>query len=203
MQRKESLDFAKGIAIILMVVGHCYSTENIILQLIYAFHMPFFFIVSGMLYSDKWQSFENINLLKIAERLLVPYFVFEIVFTVFIAVLGRGENVFSVIIADFYKRIVTGIGVTVTWYLPCILLVYMLFVIINKHIVGKQVKILLIIVLSVIGLSICVSGPLIVLWRAFVGLGFFTIGFFGKKILTFKIKNCIFNIVILIYIWWI
>ena len=43
------IDWAKTIFIYLMVVGHCFpiAWEN---QLIYAFHMPAFFIISGYLY---------------------------------------------------------------------------------------------------------------------------------------------------------
>lgn len=51
MDRDKSLDIAKGIGILLMVIGHCYHTENIVLKTIYSFHMPLFFIVSGMLLS--------------------------------------------------------------------------------------------------------------------------------------------------------
>ena len=76
MHRNRSLDLAKGIAIVLVVIGHCYSRENYIIQFIYAFHMPFFFIASGMLYADKWKDSMQFNLQKTARRLLVPYVVF-------------------------------------------------------------------------------------------------------------------------------
>ena len=54
-KRDHTFDLAKGFAIILMVIGYCYHAENGILHLINAFHMPFFFLVSGMLYADKWR----------------------------------------------------------------------------------------------------------------------------------------------------
>lgn len=44
--RKHWIDIAKGIAIILMVVGHT-SIPNVASNFIYAFHMPLFFIASG------------------------------------------------------------------------------------------------------------------------------------------------------------
>ena len=48
-QRIVWIDWAKSILIYLMVVGHCFpiAWEN---HLIYAFHMPAFFIISGYLY---------------------------------------------------------------------------------------------------------------------------------------------------------
>lgn len=50
MERRKDLDFAKGIGIILMVLGHCYSAGNgeHILCWLYSFHMPLFFIIPGM-----------------------------------------------------------------------------------------------------------------------------------------------------------
>lgn len=62
MKRENTLDIAKGIVIILMVIGHCYSTQNEILYMIYAFHMPFFFIVSGLLYGKNVEM-KTINLI--------------------------------------------------------------------------------------------------------------------------------------------
>lgn len=45
-QRLEWVDIAKGIAIILMIVGHEIGNKSII-ALIFSFHMPLFFILSG------------------------------------------------------------------------------------------------------------------------------------------------------------
>lgn len=46
-KRKYWLDIAKGIAIFLMVIGHT-SIPNVVSNFIYAFHMPLFFIASGL-----------------------------------------------------------------------------------------------------------------------------------------------------------
>jgi len=45
--RIEEIDIAKGICILLMVVGHSGAPKSVIYY-IYAFHMPFFFFVSGI-----------------------------------------------------------------------------------------------------------------------------------------------------------
>lgn len=48
--RIEVLDFAKGLAIFLVIMGH--ATDNLATPLwrlvIYSFHMPLFFLVAGM-----------------------------------------------------------------------------------------------------------------------------------------------------------
>ena len=50
VKRVDYLDYAKGIAIILVVLGHIFSGGNI-KTYIYSFHMPLFFIISGYLFN--------------------------------------------------------------------------------------------------------------------------------------------------------
>lgn len=50
--RIEYIDIAKGIGILLMVIGHMVSIFPI-RQFIFQFHMPMFLIFSGFLFNDK------------------------------------------------------------------------------------------------------------------------------------------------------
>ena len=73
--RSNYLDFVKGVAIILVVLGHNIQFgsaigindgfyENSLFRLIYSFHMPLFMVVSGYLFyftSDKYTFIENIK----------------------------------------------------------------------------------------------------------------------------------------------
>lgn len=86
-------DIAKGIGIILVVLGHSFPDSNqlaagtlpyYIYQFIYSFHMPFFFFISGLVSAglvkrmtreEKWMQIK-----KKAMRLLVPYFVIGAIF---------------------------------------------------------------------------------------------------------------------------
>lgn len=45
--RLKEIDVAKGICILLMVIGHSGLTGTLN-DMIYAFHMPFFFFISGV-----------------------------------------------------------------------------------------------------------------------------------------------------------
>lgn len=88
-KRVEWIDFAKGIAIFLVVLGHIaekFLHQNIVVQncnlmeivhvIIYSFHMPLFFMMSGMVFSDeKYSSFQEILKRKIST-LLVPSYLF-------------------------------------------------------------------------------------------------------------------------------
>ncbi len=50
--RNESLDILKGIGIVLMILGHCALPFDL-RKLIFIFHMPLFFIISGFLFKDR------------------------------------------------------------------------------------------------------------------------------------------------------
>lgn len=57
MLRDYSLDFAKGIGMLLVMFGHT-NYQQPLLTIIYSFHMPLFFVISGILYNDsKYQTF--------------------------------------------------------------------------------------------------------------------------------------------------
>lgn len=73
-EREQWLDSLRGFAIIIMLVGHSGCPENLNV-LIYGFHIPLFFIVSGYLF-NYCKYFEGAKkfLIKKAKRLVVPYF---------------------------------------------------------------------------------------------------------------------------------
>ncbi len=73
--RDLQLDIAKGIAIYSVVLGHL--DTGLKGQIIYLFHMPFFFIVSGYFHQIDPQ--EGRHLRKKAISLLVPYFVYLLI----------------------------------------------------------------------------------------------------------------------------
>ena len=73
--RLDWIDITKGIAIFLMVCGHT-SIPVSISDFIWSFHMPLFFIVSGMLYNpDKADNYKRYVIRKL-YTLVVPYFFF-------------------------------------------------------------------------------------------------------------------------------
>lgn len=77
-KRLDWVDVAKGITILLMVVGHT-SIPETISKYIWSFHMPFFFFVSGVFYSEKkYKKFSSLLKRRIFT-LLVPYVFFSVV----------------------------------------------------------------------------------------------------------------------------
>jgi fucose 4-O-acetylase-like acetyltransferase len=81
--RIEQFDILRGLAIILVVVGHVVQTHapdfdhNAVFKGIYMFHMPLFFYISGMVYGLKPVSITTQQFLrsipKKAEQLLLPF----------------------------------------------------------------------------------------------------------------------------------
>ena len=78
--RVKWVDYGKAVGIILMLYGHLNSKwfpalgESI--KWIYTFHMPFFFLLSGIFFSDK-KDFKTFFTTKI-KSLILPYYVFSI-----------------------------------------------------------------------------------------------------------------------------
>lgn len=66
-QRDRYLDALKGVGIFLMIIGHVMSP---IRNMIFSFHMPLFFFISGYLYKDR--DTKNI-LVRNAKKVLLPY----------------------------------------------------------------------------------------------------------------------------------
>lgn len=97
--RIEWLDSLKGFAIFLVVVGHVvlgyikadifpqfYNELQYIYAIIYSFHMPLFFLISGYLYKFTWSKNNTGVLKKIGNKFfnMVPlYLVFSLVFWLF------------------------------------------------------------------------------------------------------------------------
>lgn len=81
MKRDETIDIARGIAIILMCIGHAYCPKGL-QTFIYMFHMAFFFMSSGYFF-NKESSIKNPwgFILKKIQGLYIPFVKWSIAFT--------------------------------------------------------------------------------------------------------------------------
>lgn len=186
MERRKDLDFAKGIGIILMVLGHCYSTGNgtYILRWLYSFHMPLFFIIPGIVYGiyrrHTADSVWNVAKKK-AKRLLIPYFFFATATAIAFCVWGRRT------LDDFGTymwRIVTLQGINAMWFLPCFLASELIFLTANraKHATAYNILIVLAGMMAVCFPVLREVAPS--LQRIVIGCAFMSLGFLGAKIYT-------------------
>lgn len=78
--RIKFIDIAKGIGILFVVIGHCIEGNSLLGKWIWSFHMPLFFILSGMCFSEKKYPVFLQFLKKRIKTLLLPcaYFSFII-----------------------------------------------------------------------------------------------------------------------------
>lgn len=145
--RKDWIDRWKGLLILLVVLGHVAggggnlwqgegtSILDGIREVVYAFHMPAFFLLAGMCWQTKdgWAEF----LKKKAVRLLVPYFVSAVIsWLVYDAVYGSwrelGQQTLSILHAGKWPD---GAGFkcnSVLWFPPVMFVVLVAFRLISS-----------------------------------------------------------------------
>jgi acyltransferase len=68
--RIEYIDSLKGIGILLVLLGHVSGIPATLHDVIYSFHMPLFFIISGFLFSGKAPAYDYVK--KKTLRLIIP-----------------------------------------------------------------------------------------------------------------------------------
>lgn len=130
-KRIDYIDIARGIAIILMVIGHC--CKGFDRKIIFSFHMPLFIIVSGMFFKED-RKFKD-TIIKLFKKLIIPYCI-SIFFVHILRSFIYNES-FNIILV--LEKIVLGytdlsIDYTVSalWFIPFFIMCQIIFYIINK-----------------------------------------------------------------------
>lgn len=142
--RIDWVDFAKGVSIIFVVLGHAISSKLDLYKLIYVFHMPFFFIMAGYLLNlDKWSGVNNYKKFeaKLYYRLLRPYFLAEFLwYPIWFVVCHKAGHLSyqghwtEITPLDAFTAIFIGNGnaigliLGVLWFLPALLFAEIIFV---------------------------------------------------------------------------
>lgn len=87
------IDWAKSICMFFVILGHCHIKDSqiLIVQYIYSFHMPLFFMLSGILCKS---SFSLTSLKKDIRFLLIPYVVYGSMLILFHSVTSHTYNFF-------------------------------------------------------------------------------------------------------------
>jgi len=122
-QRLAWLDAAKGLGIILVVIGHVW-TRGPVRDAIYAFHMPLFFLLAG--YAAQPRSPRE-AVPRLWASLMIPYFAFLIVLMAVdpLIELARGHRpMFGSIEAALQAAALGGTELrgplTIFWFVPCL-----------------------------------------------------------------------------------
>ncbi|WP_079708822.1 acyltransferase family protein [Paraliobacillus ryukyuensis] len=181
------IDIAKGIGIIAVVMGH--GGHELAHHYTYWFHMPLFFILSGLLFKpiDNFSDLFNF-IKKRAIRLLLPYVSFGITIYFYIELKNGFE--LSSFLTDLYKLAYGGMMmkglVTVFWFITCLFLVQIIFAVIDLIFKNNITKIALITLSYLLAHIYAFYQPFEspVPWSAdvvLITLSFYAFGFYIKK----------------------
>lgn len=157
--RIEWLDFLKGITICLVIFGHCITRLgkstyiDWINILIYSFHMPMFFVLSGYTLNVKYHF--NVFLVKKFLSLIVPAALFSILlifYYIIIHILHHDLAEYITIIFDFSKIINTILFTKKTltsgyWFLPVLFSTEIISFFLIKYIKNRAIGMTIIVVL--------------------------------------------------------
>lgn len=115
-------DMARGIGILLVVLGHTLTVGTYARALVYSFHMPLFFIISGAVMHEIPERSRNKTLCQIVarERKLLAFYVFYslcfLIFDLVVTWMRLPEAAAHRFRLDIYTACV-GYGINVLWFL--------------------------------------------------------------------------------------
>jgi acyltransferase len=148
------IDVARGIGIILVVYGHAISSHGF-RYLIYAFHMPLFFFLSGLVFTYRKEIKVTAFLQKNAGTILLPYLLFALLSYGLWLVTKHPSNAEQL---KQFLSILYGNGNNnllafnnILWFLPCLFLTRFLFYLLLRFSNKTYAVVILMIVLSILG----------------------------------------------------
>lgn len=143
-KRLDYLDMTKGLGMILVLIGHLQGdsifTFSPYIQplcvFIFSFHMPMFFIVSGILLAIKNDEVKPLK--EVAKSrfrgIMIPYLWFSLFYLiVVVAALIKGEIAVQTLYLNIWY-VISGYGMNVLWFLPALYLGELLFIFLRKRI---------------------------------------------------------------------
>lgn len=140
-ERKEFIDVAKGIGIILVVLGHLDIDGQISREVIYSFHMPLFFVLSGVFAKTNIRFKEYFA--KSFKTLYVPFFVFFIVDLILfycVKLIGL-QKALKFVDPEFLSF--TGVKFLVSnaplWFILALFIIRIVYYFIDKNLIVKYV----------------------------------------------------------------
>jgi len=209
------IDATRGIAIILVVIGHSIGAKYIesdwevvlggLMFYIYAYHMHIFFFISGCTFNFNKYAEKTLKFLYArVKTLIVPYFTFELIAFLFFS-LPQRTNLFLItppieLIIQILTATRPGIPAEWLWFLPCLFLVELMYYGISKYLYPDHIidifAVIFLIILLVIYIPLPVTSSSI-FKIAILGLIYYAIGHvfvqYWKKIFH-KINLLIFSI---------
>lgn len=159
------LDNLKAYGIILVIIGHSIvitaanDSTGMLMKLIYSFHMPLFFFISGYLFRPNQENY----FYKKWKVLLLPYLIFQMISVVFINVFyyiktgGLERDPLNTLLSVFYINGSVGWN-SPLWFLIVLLIIELVFVGFNKLENKRWLQFTLVIASCIIGWGLSETG---------------------------------------------
>lgn len=217
-EREQYFDVARGIVIILVVLGHV-TTDQSMRDVIFSFHMPFFIIASGFFFKEG-KPLKTI-LSSWGKKLILPYFLTQGLIVLYWTIINKTdlyEAIKLFLIRSFlglsYESkisLTTKLGYSgmelntgVLWFIPFFCAVGIIFWGINKFSTRNHIKFLGVIIFTIIGIILGKNGY----WLIFsfdvacVSTIFIYVGYIiRKKDIIHKFQEKWFYSIALLIIW--
>ncbi len=192
--RYDYVDACKGIAISLIVFGHTFN-GNGILSFIYAFHLPVFYFISGLLYDEE----KNRNSISFIRRkfrsLLVPYVYIYLISYLYWIIIERhfrpdlsGMELYKPLLGMLYGTdSIYMVPNGALWFLPSLFVCEIILSMVMKHFKTNIQRIGIFGLIVFVGLilsKICVLRLPFSLGSSLVALVFVVMGFYSKNIIN-------------------
>lgn len=161
-KRLDYLDMAKGVGAILVLLGHLQGDEFFSLspyiltmcEWIFSFHMPLFFIISGMLIFHRGDLNKDINDLakKRFKGIMIPYYWFSLFYLSVVFYAFFSGTVLKETVFENLWYVISTYGMNVLWFLPALFFGELLFIMIMQKVKDKRVGVAIVVLLGAIGL---------------------------------------------------
>ncbi len=151
-KRLDYIDMAKGIGIFCVALGHMEDISTFTRVWISSFHMPLFFIISGLLMAVKNEPEKDFReaVYKRFRGIIIPYLWFSLSY--FIIDIGNFKIVKNIDLHTFIVDTIDSVtfyGMSVLWFLPALFLASVGFLFLKKKL-GDRAAIPLLIVTALV-----------------------------------------------------
>lgn len=186
--RVKIVDFAKGIGVVLMIIGHMGAIiPDSLHSWIYLFHMPLFFFLSGI-FAKTYNTKKNLvsGLKHKMKRLLLPYYFY--VFLFYVVDLLIGYRVYSK--GDYINTFLGTDSFGFLWFIFALFFVEICFDLLYMLVENVTVQIIIIACLAILANILCYVDKFERIGSIFFSIGFYYIGYCVKeRVISFSRNN--------------
>lgn len=151
VHRIEEFDIARGIAILLVVVGHALPVGSYGRIFIYSFHIPLFFVLAGLTMKDSGSSDRLLMRVLAEKKLIAVYVYFTVIYLAYDLISRVGFQGFELdfIGWDLYQTVVLY-GINVLWFVSSLFLARQFVRFIRMKVKNMKIQVLLVALILIV-----------------------------------------------------